>query len=425
MAVSGTLASMPLPDLLQWLGQARKTGTLTLEKDRTRKRILFREGRVVGCSADNTPHEMLGQFLLARGKITEEVLRRALDLQRGTGRLLGEVLVEMGVASFDEMTRLLRQKAEETIFSLFEWEDGSFAFRENEVPAEGLFPVSLRVEDVLLRGAQRYDEMRRVRAVFHDPDIVLRHTDTPPPPQILQNRMAWRIYMSVNGQRSVAEILLHAHGSEFVVTRFLFELFRSGLVEIAGHHAESHEAAAAAALTEPAQAAATGDDHGTPARSPAAAAAAREPDPASPAQELASARRLVEAGHFESALDILEAAQRSRPEDEAVRQLLAAAELGFVEKAYKHYVPPSRIPVLVRPPESLTGEKLSPQEFFLLSRMDGAWDVRSILQIAPIREVEALRALKRLRERGLIDLRDPESGASEGRVPAHKAGALS
>ncbi len=388
MPVAGDLTSMSLPDVMQWLGQARKTGTLALERARARKRIFFREGRIVGCTTDNAPADMLGQFLLARGRITEDILRRALDRQRESGRLLGEVLVEMGAASYEEMTRLLRQKAEEAIFGLFDWQDGSFVFSEKEPPPEGLFPVDLRVEDVLLRGAERCDEMRRIRSALPDPGIVLRHTETPPPPQILRNRMAWRIYMSIDGHRTVAEILLHAHGSEFIVTKFLFELLRNGLAEIAEAPPRPPAAPASTLPNEP--------------------AAELEPAPA----DLDSLRRLLEAGRLEEALDGLEAAHRSSPADEAIRRLLADAEVAFIEKAYKHFVPPSRIPVPVRPPESLTGERLSPQEFFLLSRMDGSWDVRSILQIAPIREVEALRALKRLRERGLIELREADPAAA-------------
>lgn len=387
MPVAGDLASMSLPDLLQWLGQARKTGTLTLERVRARKRIFFRDGRVVGCTTDNAPADLLGQFLLARGRISEEVLRRALDRQRESGRLLGEVLVEMGAASYEEMTRLLRQKAEEAIFDLFDWQEGSFVFSDSEPPPDRLFPVDLRVEDVLLRGAERCDEMRRIRSALPDPGIVLRHTDTLPPPQILRNRTAWRIYLSIDGRRTVAEILLHAHGSEFLVTKFLFELLRNGLVEIVEARRPASSEPSSAASQDPA-----------PALGPAPAG-------------LDSLRKLLEAGRLEEALDGLEAAHRSNPANEAIRSLLAEAEVAFVEKAYKHYLPPSRIPVPVRPPESLTGESLSPQEFFLLSRMDGSWDVRSILQIAPIREVEALRALKRLRERGLIELREVGPGA--------------
>jgi hypothetical protein len=113
-------------------------------------------------------------------------------------------------------------------------------------------------------------------------------------------------------------------------------------------------------------------------------------------------------GEYEGALDILNAQYRARPGDEALRRLVAEAEAAFVEKAYRYYVPPHKVPVLRCPAESLTGEELSPVELLHLSRFNGTWDVRSIIQIAPIREVEALRTLKRMREKGYVELRDPE-----------------
>ena len=57
--------------------------------------------------------------------------------------------------------------------------------------------------------------------------------------------------------------------------------------------------------------------------------------------------------------------------------------------------------------ESLVSESLTPQEFFLLSRIDGSWDIKSIIQVAPFREIEALRTLKRILDLDMIELCDP------------------
>ncbi|HKQ59706.1 MAG TPA: hypothetical protein VJS92_00395, partial [Candidatus Polarisedimenticolaceae bacterium] len=134
-------------------------------------------------------------------------------------------------------------------------------------------------------------------------------------------------------------------------------------------------------------------------------------DPAASAElerRLEEARGLMSRGEYEGALDILDVLYRSHPEDESLRRLTAEAEVAFTEKAYRHYLPASKVPVLIKPVESLESENLSPSEVFLLSRIDGSWDVKSIIRIAPIRDVEALRTLKRMRERGVIDLRDPQ-----------------
>jgi hypothetical protein len=55
---------------------------------------------------------------------------------------------------------------------------------------------------------------------------------------------------------------------------------------------------------------------------------------------------------------------------------------------------------------NLTHENIDPQEGFLLSRINGQWDVRSILKICPIAEETALLIFARLASRGIIDLVD-------------------
>ena len=50
------------------------------------------------------------------------------------------------------------------------------------------------------------------------------NTIVPLVPDLLRNRMARHVYDYINGDRSLAEILLHAHASEYFVYKLLFEL---------------------------------------------------------------------------------------------------------------------------------------------------------------------------------------------------------
>jgi hypothetical protein len=111
-------------------------------------------------------------------------------------------------------------------------------------------------------------------------------------------------------------------------------------------------------------------------------------------------------GEFEPALDILDGLRTEFPGDESLRRLAAEAEATFVERAYRYFLAPTKVPVLSRPMEQLEAQTLTPTEFFLLSRIDGTWDIKSIVQVAPLRETDTLRALKRMRELGLISLKD-------------------
>jgi hypothetical protein len=437
---------MSLPDLLQWLAAARMSGTLQVEHNKVNKSISLEAGLLAGCSSEHPP-ERLGQFLLARGKLSEEQLREALSAHEEQGKHLGLVLTEMGIITEDELISHLEAQAEEVIFSLFDLQDAVFRFRQEETDQDNLFPVCLRVEDVLLRGMKRVDEMRQIREVLNDPGIVLRYSKKAPPQEVFENEMARTLYGAIDGERTIAEILLHVHGSEYIVTKFLFGLQRNGFVEISGvkkrEPARKIPAAAPApaAIPEPASLesqteAATQATTATATLEAPGASEERLPDipPTTPdlpsrqpegsgdsaelelleesdthrlERRLEKASQLMSQAEYESALEILDQVYQEYPGDESLRRLTSEAEAAFIEKAYRHYLPPRKIVHLVHSMEEMETENLSPTEFFLLSRIDGSWDLKSIVQIAPLREADVLRTLKRMREQGMIAIKDP------------------
>ena len=127
MSLKGGVDTMALPDLLQWLGAARKTGTLALNQGAVTKRLFLENGLVIG-SGSNDPADFLGQFLLSYGKITEEQLRDALESQQGSSDYLGTHLVGWG-SDQSELTRMLSLKTRRPL-RLFGWERLSVEYQD-------------------------------------------------------------------------------------------------------------------------------------------------------------------------------------------------------------------------------------------------------------------------------------------------------
>jgi hypothetical protein len=63
------------------------------------------------------------------------------------------------------------------------------------------------------------------------------------------------------------------------------------------------------------------------------------------------------------------------------------------------------IPVLKVTLDEIAKMRLAPQEGFVLSRISGDWDVRSILKICPLGELEVLQIIKGFMDRGIIELK--------------------
>ena len=369
--LTGNLKTMSLPDLLQWAGAGRKTGTLALKSGPLNKKIYFQGGAIIGSSSDDN-REYLGQFMLSEGIITEQQLKDAFDLQAQTKVMLGRILVKKGLVSEAKVSEVLRLKAEETIYSLFLWMEADFEFVENELPPGEQVLISIKVEDVLMEGLRRYDTSKKIRHVLPHNGIVLRRAARPLTADIAAKKFPKRIYDLVDGRRTLAQIVLEAHASEYNVCQVLYVMVQKGYLEIV--------------------------------KAASAIPATARPHADTPQAPIEAAKELIKSGDSEGALAILEKARKAAGKNPEMNALIQVAEEHFIDKAYRHYLPPKKIPVLKKPLETLVNQDLSPEEVFLVSRVNGSWDLRSIISISPLREVDALRAFKKLRERGIVDL---------------------
>lgn len=221
---------MALPDLLQWAGTNRKSGVLELERCGNYRRIAFRDGHIVACSTDDP--SLLGHFLLSAGRVTPEQLRVALERRRDTGEDLRRILSEMGALDEAEIERQMAKRAEETIYSLFEWIDARFHFDDGAALAAPYVKVDVTVDSILLNGLQRLDEMAMIRTVFHSSGMVLARTGTAPPSQISNSGMARRILRGVDGRATLAELLRRIQASEFLVLKFLYHLVHKNVLAV-------------------------------------------------------------------------------------------------------------------------------------------------------------------------------------------------
>src|ERR1700682_293406 len=137
MGIRGTLNTMSVSDLLQFLATGRKTGTLKIGRGSIVKQIYLEDGLIVG-SNSNDPKEYLGQVLLHYGKIEEAQLQAAMEIQRQTGGKLGTILASRGFVTPEDVIEVLRTRTLEIIYDLFIWEEAHFECFDKEPPPEDL-----------------------------------------------------------------------------------------------------------------------------------------------------------------------------------------------------------------------------------------------------------------------------------------------
>ena len=382
MGLSGNLKTMTPGDLLQWLSLGQKTGTLVISNKSVEKKIFLRAGRVIS-SASNDPREYLGQFLMSHGFLSEAELKKAMEVQQQSGILLGKILVMIDVIGERDLQRLMRLKAEEEIYDVFLWKDGEFYFVDDQLPQMEMIPLQVDVTGIIMEGTRRVDEWSRIREVVPSEELV-PEIDVPIEPDAPLDEAQRQIVAAIDGKRTIADIVLESRSSAFNVSSTLYRLIRDGYVRLEDPRASR------------------------PAEEPAPAVIAPPPPPGEFSEDdeivslLNAAQNALKNRDYEKTQRLLKAAQNLDPNHPKVRSAIKGAETVILSNLRNEGITDAKVPRVARPLEEITTMNFSPNEGFILSRINGQWDIGSLIKISPIRETDAMLIFYKLWRDGII-----------------------
>ncbi|HET9228327.1 MAG TPA: DUF4388 domain-containing protein [Thermoanaerobaculia bacterium] len=370
MGIVGNLRTMQLEELLQWLSQSRKTGTLEIKTDKVEKKVFFRDGQIVS-TASTRPEEYLGHFLVSHGLISESALSKAMELQEATGMLLGKILVTKEILKEPDLHKMLKLKSEESLYDIFSWPEGEFRFLDDVLPsANSMVPMVLDVTAILMEGVQRVDEFRRIRQLVPTQDAI--------PVQIYEWDLkdmdpgTQQILDLVNDERTVEEIRLQTHSSEFRVCKVLYEQYMKGRLKVIKPRWQQ-----------------TGGFQA-------------QNGPFNGETLLEAGKKYLQDQDFDLALRHLRAARSLEPDNPDIQDALSQGEKTIREAIESAGVTLSAVPSLAVSFDQLTNAKLSPQEGFMLTRLNGSYDIQSILKITPMPQLDTLLVFWKLKKGGFI-----------------------
>jgi hypothetical protein len=226
----GTLARLPLPELLRELQSASVTGILSLVSGGARKALYFKDGRVVFATS-NLPNDRLGEVLLRDGRITADE-NEASVRTLAHGRRQGRALVEGGVLTPDELWSAVQSQVREIVFSVFQWTDGAFHFEESALPARERITVDLDVTSLIVAGVRRLDPAGAVRTHQPDGGLVLERVSEPEAD--LLHPWETHVLSLVDGERTVMEIGHESEAGEGQTLKALYGFLAAGIVRVRG-----------------------------------------------------------------------------------------------------------------------------------------------------------------------------------------------
>lgn len=363
---------MDFAELLQWLARGQKTGTLVLANSRVQKQVFFNHGRIIA-SASSDRTEYLGHFLVSHGFLDEETLAQAIAMQEGNRMLLGKILTTIGAIGQVELEQMLRLKAEESIYEIFTWKEADFQFVEDELPEFEMVPISIDVQTLVMRGAKRLDDWIRIRESIPSKlcvPVSLKELRAPE-----GDPGAERILQLVNDDRTIEEIALETHSSEFYACRVLWDQLHHGHLKVVRPRTV-------------------------------------EPPPTAPSNgDTVDASALIEAANryltdnqLVTALRHVRAARDLEPDSAQIKTGAQEIEDQIRSLLGDSGINPSAIPHLSSNISDIANLKISAAAGFILSRINGSYDLGTILKISPIPTLETQVVLWKLLEAGHIYL---------------------
>jgi hypothetical protein len=228
--LSGSLEAFGLPEVLTFLSESNKTGTLTLSNEGREAWLFFEEGSLVHAGS-NQEQFRLGSILLRKKRISREDRERIDEVMRRDGGQFGQLAIQQGVLTEDQLRDFLKVQVSEIVYDIFVWNGGTFSFsRETALPSHAV-TISVDLPNLIMEGARRIDEWDQCVKLLPDSSAVFRVVSAPDDDKIVLSADEWKVLFLINGVRSLEDLCHDSEEDPFHVYRVVYGLLSNRLIE--------------------------------------------------------------------------------------------------------------------------------------------------------------------------------------------------
>jgi hypothetical protein len=300
--------------------------------------------------------------------VAERALADALEARAETGVPLGKVLLMSGLIAEIDLVEILATKIRESVTDIITWIDGTFDIvPRTQTPATGV-DAQLPIEICLTVARRRSSRMVDIMNLLGADDIAFFCPPHVQPPagedgQVVDLAKLWAL---AGDRHTAADIAATFAGERFATYDALARLVAQNKLTVDRRHRERTNSAVELA---------------------------------------AGARGRLRQGDRAGALAMATQALHQDPSDGEVRKTFAQIERARVAEIAKQLLARHRVPRRVKDLTNLPPDHgLSASDLELAARVDGCWDLLSLVRSAGVREAEALLAFSRLAEVGIVEL---------------------
>jgi len=232
LPLNGNIKDFGLPNILVYLNRNRKSGILTVKTPSFTKKIYIHKGDAVFASSTDDD-DRLGETLTKMGKITLEQYDRSVEILKKTGKRQGDILVELGYLTPQDVVWGVKYQVKDIIYSLFQLQDAEYEFSERELASAALITLKMSMGNLIYEGVKRIENMNRIRKDLPDMNTVLTLSSDPVSlfQDVVFSSSDKKMLFMVDGKKTLKEIIDSSSSNSFQAMKTLYVLWSTGILE--------------------------------------------------------------------------------------------------------------------------------------------------------------------------------------------------
>ena len=234
VALQGSLSSFKLTDVLTLLSMSRKSGTLASASGDQSSFVTFVNGSLV-YAGSNQEKLRLSAILLRKKKITRDQFEPIDQLMRSEGGRFGQIAVQRGVMSEDQLRDSLKVQVSEVLFDAFVWTTGTFSFSDELNLPDYAVTITVDLPNLIMEGARRIEQWEQCLQLLPNSSAIYRVVTTPKDDKITLTADEWKILFLINAQRTLDDLVRDADDDALSVYRLVYGLEANKLIELVRH----------------------------------------------------------------------------------------------------------------------------------------------------------------------------------------------
>lgn len=242
LVLSGNLAQVPLPDVINFAYNSRLSGRLTVFSRAVFGEVFIDNGQFVFASVSRkgASHQFLTDLLCADGRLPQDKkeLIAVMAEARDQNLPIGNVLVKKGIITNQELMGYLQRHAQDALNGILEVKEGNF-FLENDPMPLNLQDINFRIPliSVLMEGLRRQDEKQQATIEFCDDSCILMRLITNEDALESYNfsESELHVFSIIDGKKNLGDLIRTTQLDPLEVKRICYSLKQVGLLRVKEH----------------------------------------------------------------------------------------------------------------------------------------------------------------------------------------------